>query len=80
MKQYCRYCSHICTGNGIWCDEKKKTLSESTAKSVNHCKQFDFNFTDAFFENKEAYRPREQYKPRQAVCDEVTGNQMLMEV
>ena len=80
MKQYCRYCSHLFTGNGIWCDAKQKIIPESTAKSVNHCKEFDFNEIDAFFENEKGYKPREQYKPRQAVIDEVTGNQILMEV
>lgn len=73
-KQYCRYCSHLCTGNGIWCGAKEKILSESTAKTVNHCKLFDFNEIDAFAENDKGY------KPRQTVIDEVSENQIYIEV
>lgn len=57
MRQYCRYCSNLVTGNGIYCTEKKIEMRESTAKSVNHCKDFDFNEIDAFGETK-GYKPR----------------------
>lgn len=77
MKQYCRYCIHLHTGNGIWCDEKKKELSESTAKSVNNCKMFDFCEMDAFFET-DGYKPR-QSKPRQPTIDEIGENQICMD-
>lgn len=56
-KQYCRYCTHLVTGNGIYCSAKNKEMAESTAKSVNHCKDFEFNSIDAFFET-DGYKPR----------------------
>jgi len=65
MRQYCRYCSFLTTGNGIYCNEKKKTMSEASAKSVNRCKLFDLNPMDAFDLDK-TYKPRE-VKQRQ--CD-----------
>lgn len=37
-------------------------MRDSTAKSVNHCKEFEFNEMDAFFET-DGYKPR---KPKQA--------------
>lgn len=79
IKQYCRYCNHLHTGNGIWCDAKEKELSESTAKSVNHCKLFLFNGMDAFFENTEGYKPRQPYNPRQPDIDEIAENQICMD-
>ena len=57
IKQYCRYCTHLVTGNGIYCTIKNKVIAESTAKSLNHCKEFDFNSIDAFFET-DGYKPR----------------------
>ena len=33
MKQYCRYCIHLITGNGTWCDAKKKTIRDNTCRS-----------------------------------------------
>lgn len=78
MKQYCRYCVHLHTGNGIWCDEKQKELAESTAKSANNCKLFEFCEMDAFFET-EGYKPR-QSKARQPIVDTISENQICMEV
>lgn len=57
MRQYCRYCNNLVTGNGIYCCAKNKEIAESTAKSVNHCKQFKFNGMDAFFET-DGYKPK----------------------
>ena len=57
MKQYCRYCNNLVTGNGTYCTAKNKEIADSTAKSVNHCKEFEFNEIDAFFETK-GYKPR----------------------
>ena len=65
MKQYCRYCCYICTGNGIWCDELSKEVSEATAKSPNHCHSFAYNPIDAFGLDRE-YTPRQ---PRKKQCD-----------
>lgn len=72
MKQYCRYCIHLATGNGTWCGEQKKTMSDSTAKSVNKCKSFEFCEIDAFGET-------DGYKPRETPEHSLTGeNQMTM--
>ena len=57
MKQYCRYCTYLVTGNGIWCSVKKKPMSESTAKSINYCADFEFNEIDSFGET-DGYKPR----------------------
>lgn len=59
MKQYCRYCAHLTTGNGIYCEKRKRTYSESYAKSTNNCGDFELNVIDAFFENERGYQPRE---------------------
>lgn len=59
-KQRCRYCQHLTTGNGIWCDKRKREYSESYAKSTNNCGDFELNVIDAFFENERGYQPREQ--------------------
>ena len=75
MKQYCRYCIHLHTGNGIWCDAKETELRESTAKATNNCKLFEFCEMDAFFET-DGYKPRGAKKP---CVDEVSGNQLRME-
>lgn len=73
MKQYCRYCCYLCTGNGIYCSKKKRTISESAAKSVNNCHSFAYNPEDAFFEKEKGYQPR---KPKKTQCD----GQMRLEV
>ena len=65
MKQYCRYCCHLVTGNGIWCDEQEREISESAAKSLNNCHSFAYNPMDAFDSDHE-YSPRE---PKMKQCD-----------
>ena len=62
MKQYCRYCAYLVTGNGIYCTLKGKTLSESYTKSINKCKEFNFCQMDAYFENEKGYCPRKKKK------------------
>lgn len=64
MKQYCRYCVHLATGNGTWCSEHRKELSDSYAKHTNTCKDFSFCEIDAFGENQKPYQPRAQYRTR----------------
>ncbi len=64
MTQYCRYCINLAAGNGTWCSKHKKEMSDSTAKRVNHCKDFDFCEVDAFGENPRPYHPREPYRKR----------------
>ena len=76
MKQYCRYCVHLAAGNGTWCSKHEKEMSDSTAKRVNHCKDFDFCEIDAFGENLAGYRPREPYRERTDV--EAQGEQLTI--
>ena len=64
MTQYCRYCVHLAAGNGTWCEAHEKEMSDSAAKRVNHCKDFDFCEIDAFGENLAGYHPREPYRER----------------
>lgn len=59
MKQYCRYCSHCCYGDVVYCGFKKTTMSEESAKCVNQCKYFDFNPIDVFNHDK-VYMPRKK--------------------
>lgn len=66
MKQYCRWCVYLITVNGIWCDKKEKCICESTAKSINHCKDFEYVPIDAFSLNEHGYRTR-QIKEKE--CD-----------
>ena len=63
MRQYCRYCIHLCTGNGTYCAAKEKLIAESTAKSLNHCKQFEFCEVDAFGET-DGYKPRNSHRKK----------------
>lgn len=63
MKQYCRYCAYLTTGNGIWCEKRKREYSESYAKSTNNCGDFQLNVIDAFFENDKSYQPKENVLP-----------------
>lgn len=58
MKQYCRYCSHLCIGDYCACDVKQECLSEEYCKRVNKCKYFEFNEIDAFNFEK-IYKPKE---------------------
>ena len=55
----CRYCQYLVTGNGIYCTKRKRTYSESYAKTANNCGDFELNVVDAFFENERGYQPRE---------------------
>ena len=48
MKQYCRYCANCIYGDVVQCDKINKMMSESQAKTVNHCKHFVFNEIDVF--------------------------------
>lgn len=64
MKEYCRYCSHCCYGDAIYCEVKNKTMSENTAKSVNHCKDFAFCELDVFDIEKK-YKPTKEKEFKQ---------------
>ena len=75
MKQYCRYCVHLTTGNGIWCGKRQREYSESYAKSTNNCGDFELNVIDAFFENLRGYQPRAEVDDRQITLSEVLDEQ-----
>lgn len=45
MKQYCRYCAWCTYGDIVWCDKLDKTISLSSAKSINNCKHFLYGVT-----------------------------------
>ena len=64
MKQYCRYCCNcidvVDFVDVAYCEKKHKEMSHATAKSVNHCKDFEFNEIDAFNIEKGRYKPREK--------------------
>lgn len=75
MKQYCRYCIWLCTGNGIWCDMHEKELAESTTKTVNNCKDFSFCEADAYMET-DGYKPR---APRRSIVAAEEGVQISID-
>lgn len=72
MKQYCRYCANFFTGNGDWCEEYGKDISESSAKSPNRCKKFSFLEIDAYDVTK-------KYKPREKKVDCMAGQPTLFD-
>ncbi len=65
MKQYCRYCANCVYGDFVYCCEHKKEMSESTAKTVNKCKDFIFNSIDALGGDLD-----KKYKPRKEKVNE----------
>lgn len=74
IKQYCRYCAHCIVGDAVYCEKRKRTYSESYAKSTNNCGDFELNVIDAFFENERGYQPREpkpQVDDRQITFEEL---------
>lgn len=74
MKQYCRYCTNLVVGNGIYCTKRNRECSEQYAKSTNNCGDFELNVIDAFGENERGYQPREpkpQTDDRQITWSEV---------
>lgn len=74
MKQYCRYCNNLVTGNGIYCAELKKERSEASTKVVNYCKHFEYNEIDAY-DLDHKYKPKRQV-PRDA--DDTIEGQMTI--
>ena len=63
MTQYCRYCAHLMTGNGIWCEANEKEMTESQAKHTNKCREFDFVSMDAFDPDREYHPQPKRAKP-----------------
>lgn len=66
MKQYCRYCCNLVTGNGIYCTEKAQEITEAVTRSPNRCHSFAYNPIDAFGEKETGYQPRQ---PKKKQCD-----------
>lgn len=69
IKQYCRYCSHLTTGNGIWCEAHQRTYSEKYAKTMNNCSDFELHIVDAFGE--EVHKPRPEVDDRQITFEDL---------
>lgn len=62
MKQYCRYCVHLCVNNVPYCDKHNETRSRSSCTHPNNCK--DFEFADCEPEFQDAFGETNGYKPR----------------
>lgn len=73
MKQYCRYCAYLVTGNGIACTVSNQVLPEAYTKRVNTCKDFDFCEIDA-------YDHERKYKPREVVEKQIPGQMEITEI
>lgn len=71
MKQYCRYCIHLVTGNGIYCTKRNREYTEQYAKSTNNCGDFELNVIDAFGENERGYQPKPLEDDRQITFEEL---------
>ena len=76
MKQYCRYCAYCSYADGCYCSKKNKPMSESAAKRVNACKDFEFNEIDVFYMGDMT----KTYKPRIKKVDECKERQLRIEV
>ena len=63
MAQYCRYCNNLVTGNGTYCTLLNRELKDSYCKSVNKCKNYEFNEIDAY-DNEKRYKPRTDNKKK----------------
>ncbi len=78
MRQYCRYCSHLFYMDVPYCEVREACINEHTAKSPNHCRNFEFNEIDAFAGIMEdgkfrTYKPRPERGP-----DPVKENQISL--
>lgn len=77
MKQYCRYCTGLVTGNGIYCTTLNKEKTEASTKVVNYCKHFEFCEIDAY-DLDHKYKPKRQI-PRNS-DDEIEGQLSIFEI
>lgn len=62
MTQYCRYCNHMASGDGNYCEVKNRTFTDKQICRTNKCKHFEFNPIDVL--TYETYKPR---KPKAAL-------------
>ena len=67
-KQYCRYCTHCTVGDAVYCKKRKRTYSESYAKSNINRGDFELNVVDAF---GEGCQPRAEADDRQITFEEL---------
>ena len=58
-RHQCRWCAELCYGDVLYCSAKEQTMSESSVKRVNKCKEFRFCDMDVF--THEHYKPREHH-------------------
>lgn len=70
MKQKCRYCANCIVGDVAYCEIKDKTMSDTAAKRVNKCAEFEFNPMDAFGE-KDYQKPKTKAKDSIELKDNV---------
>lgn len=77
MKQYCRHCAFCFEGDGYFCSDKEKPLTESKIKKVNNCPDFALSELGDVITGK-AYKPRvktgEHYEGQLSFEDMVNGN------
>lgn len=75
MRQYCRYCNSLVTGNGIYCTFLDKERTEASTMVVNHCKHFEFNEIDAYNMDHK-YHPKRQM-PRDSANTQIEGQMSI---
>lgn len=56
MTQYCRYCSHMFSGDGNYCEVKEASFTDKQICSTNKCKDFEYNSIDSL--TGQEYKPR----------------------
>jgi len=78
MKQYCRYCASLVTGNGIYCEYLNKEKTEASTKVVNYCKRFEFCEVDAY-DLEHIYKPKIQ-RPRGSPDDQIEGQMSIFDM
>lgn len=77
MKQYCRYCIHLCVNNAPYCDALRVLRSESSCKRTNNCKHFVFADCDP--EYQDAFGETNGYKPRERKQKQIEGQMTLFQ-
>ncbi len=66
MTQYCRYCANMYSGDGNYCEVKKRTFTDKQICRTNKCKQFEFNPIDVL--TYETYKPRK----KRTTCEQMS--------
>ena len=60
-RRQCRWCAHLVTGNGIYCEAKNEEKNERSTKRVNRCHEFEFNEIDAYDLNRKYVPPNQAH-------------------